>query len=332
MMKEVASDYESGDKSVVGSVSKADYQRLKGWIEEKVSNERKLAYQSYKVEEIKAIVFGGNESRWSQASSQGQLEHLKWMEQKGMVFLTDAERMALNRWSYYKKPNAKVKKAKAAERSQKQKASLKFAKQKFKDYAADRQRAKEQAAKQRHLQSSKGKAGEAVSLLEAADSKFQSDSVYAEEYGAELSGIAAGPMGATLGGNRSWGPAQAKQGEGAVLAMKGQMAQQSCAGASESGGQSQGNAGGKAKSTKTASVSSSKPATVKVEMPSKGTSAQPKAAVPVVQAPVPKPTFKETSQRQIKKEIEERILRKKPKKKEKGGPNRDPDDVDEWTR
>ncbi len=337
VLKGLLADYEKGEAAVRASLSREDAQRLSKWIKEKEVHEKKLAMEARNIDEIKATLYGERDASWTQASTRESLEELKWLDEKGIVVLSEAEKQALSKWSLSKDP--KYRRMKSGWSGMKgeypQKRPRKVEKRRYSFLPNAFDRGEQFKVKREYLEKSREVSARESAYLTSADVYQQDDSVYKEVYGAGTSAMAAGPMGATLGGNRSLGPARSTStAQGAMMALKGKIAAQGMAMREQPQPEVKAQKAGAVKVEQKA-PQPVKQAPAKVESQAKPQGQQKGQAQevkPVAQKSDGVPSQQKQQEAAQRKIEEEQLREKRKRKKDKGDPNRDPEDADEWTR
>lgn len=233
-LRELEQEYKAGVPWVREQMTAKDSERLSEWIREKHRDNKKLERESEKVGLIR-VDLGSFAREVTSRSSHEEIEELKQLEGQGKVFLTAAEKLAVERWmEEAKKEEAKTEAAekeaegsekpekgsvydKDGEHSGKGKKRYKTDKERLQDRlpGAYRQEGYENQKAEREVRSdteASRKENLKKQLNEQRKIEGQRETVdgaYTEKWGASLSAIAAGPMGAGSGGLRDLGPNEA---------------------------------------------------------------------------------------------------------------------------
>jgi hypothetical protein len=228
-LRELEQEYKAGVPWVREQMTAKDSERLSDWIREKHRDNKKLERESEKVGLIR-VDLGNFAREVTSRSSHEEIEELKQLEGQGKVFLTDAEKLAVERWMEEAKTDAAEKEAEGSERPEKGsvydkaeqqpgkgKKRNKTDKERLQDRlpGAYRQEGYENQKAEREVRSdteASRKENLKKQLTEQRKIEGQRETVdgaYTEKWGASLSAIAAGPMGAGSGGLRDLGPNEA---------------------------------------------------------------------------------------------------------------------------
>lgn len=227
-LRELEQEYKAGVPWVREQMTARDSKRLSEWIGEKHRDNKKLERESEKVGLIR-VDLGSFAREVTPRNSHAEIEELKQLEEQGKVFLTAAEKLAVERWMEAKEEEAE-KESEGLERPEKgsfydrgdQQASkgrkrYKTDKERLQDRlpGAYRQEGYENQKAEREVRSDTEAARKEnlkKQLNEQRKIEGQRETVdgaYTEKWGASLSAIAAGPMGAGSGGLRDLGPNEA---------------------------------------------------------------------------------------------------------------------------
>ncbi|MFA7340608.1 MAG: hypothetical protein WC028_27740 [Candidatus Obscuribacterales bacterium] len=224
-LRELEQEYKVGVPWVREQVTARDSERLSEWIREKHRDNKKLERESEKVRLIR-VDLGSFAREVTSRSSHDELEELRQLEQRGKVFLTAAEKLAVDRWM----DQAAEKEAEGLEKSEtgsfydresqqpgRERKRYKTDKERLQDRlpGAYRQEGYENQKVEREVRGNteaSRKENLKKQLNEQRKIEGQRETVdgaYTEKWGASLSAIAAGPMGAGSGGLRDLGPNEA---------------------------------------------------------------------------------------------------------------------------
>ncbi|MDP3506457.1 MAG: hypothetical protein Q8T09_00575 [Candidatus Melainabacteria bacterium] len=228
-LRELEQEYKAGVPWVREQMTARDSERLSEWITEKHRDNKKLERESEKVGLIR-VDLGSFAREVTSRSSHEEIEELKQLEEQGKVFLTAAEKLAVERWMDEAKKDAAAKEAEGLEKSEKgsfydredqqpgrERKRYKTDKERLQDRlpGAYRQEGYENKKAEREVRSDTEAARKEnlkKQLNEQRKIEGQRETVdgaYTEKWGASLSAIAAGPMGAGSGGLRDLGPNEA---------------------------------------------------------------------------------------------------------------------------
>lgn len=228
-LRELEQEYKAGVPWVREQMTAKDSQRLSDWIKEKHRDRKKLERESEKVGLIR-VDLGSFAREVTSRSSHEEIEELKQLEGQGKVFLTAAEKLAVERWMEEAKKDGAEKEPEGLEKpekgsaydredqhSGKGKKRYKTDKERLQDRlpGAYRQEGYENQKAEREVRSdteASRKENLKKQLTEQRKIEGQRETVdgaYTEKWGASLSAIAAGPMGAGSGGLRDLGPNEA---------------------------------------------------------------------------------------------------------------------------
>jgi len=224
-LRELEQEYKAGVPWVREQMTAKDSERLSDWIREKHRENKKLERESEKVGLVR-VDLGNFAREVTSRSSHEEIEELKQLEKQGKVFLTDAEKKAVERWM----EEAAEKEAEGAGRPEKgsvydhgaqqaggERKRNKTDKERLQDRlpGAYRQEGYENQKAEREVRGdteASRKENLKKQLNEQRKIEGQRETVdgaYTEKWGASLSAIAAGPMGAGSGGLRDLGPNEA---------------------------------------------------------------------------------------------------------------------------
>jgi hypothetical protein len=98
-LRELEKDYQDRDVQVRSSMTEADHTRLNDWIKEKFRDERRIENKAAKLENIDVELDGEAKGSWSKASSLEDLRKLEALNDRGEIFLDEAEKRALANWT-----------------------------------------------------------------------------------------------------------------------------------------------------------------------------------------------------------------------------------------
>lgn len=227
-LRELEQEYKAGVPWVREQMTAKDSERLSDWIVEKHRDNKKLERESEKVGLIR-VDLGNFAREVTSRSSHEEIEELKQLEGQGKVFLTEAEKQAVERWMEAKK-DAAEKEADGIERPEKgsvydqdgqlpsrERKRPKTDKERLQDrlpgaYRSEGYENKKAEREVRGDTEASRKENLKKQLNEQRKIEGQRETVdgaYTEKWGASLSAIAAGPMGAGSGGLRDLGPNEA---------------------------------------------------------------------------------------------------------------------------
>ena len=228
-LRELEQEYKAGVPWVREQMTAKDSQRLSDWIKEKHRDRKKLERESEKVGLIR-VDLGNFAREVTSRSSHEEIEELKQLEGQGKVFLTAAEKLAVERWMEEAKTQAAEKEAEGSEKPEKgsvydqgdqrpgggrkrnktDKERLQdrlpgaYQKEAYENQKAEREvRSDTEASRKENLKK------QLTEQRKIEGQRETVDGAYTEKWGASLSAIAAGPMGAGSGGLRDLGPNEA---------------------------------------------------------------------------------------------------------------------------
>ena len=228
-LRELEQEYKAGVPWVREQMTAKDSERLSDWIREKHRDNKKLERESEKVGLIR-VDLGSFAREVTSRSSHEEIEELKQLEGQGKVFLTAAEKLAVERWMNEAKKDTAEKEAEGSEKPEKGSAYDReeqqtgggrkrnktdkerlqerlpgaYQKEAYENQKAEREvRSDTEASRKENLKKQLNEQRKIEGQRETVDG------AYTEKWGASLSAIAAGPMGAGSGGLRDLGPNEA---------------------------------------------------------------------------------------------------------------------------
>lgn len=228
-LRELEQEYKAGVPWVREQMTARDIARLSEWITEKDRDNKKLERESEKIGLVR-VDLGSFAREVTPRSSHEEIEELKQLDGQGKVFLTAAEKLAVERWMEEAKKDPAEKEAEGLEKSEtgsfydrdsqqpgKERKRFKTDQERLQDRlpGAYRQEGYENKKAEREVRDDTEAARKEnlkKQLNEQRKIEGQRETVdgaYTEKWGASLSAIAAGPMGAGSGGLRDLGPNEA---------------------------------------------------------------------------------------------------------------------------
>ncbi len=224
-LRELEQEYKAGVPWVREQMTARDSERLSEWITEKHRDNKRLERESEKVGLIR-VDLGSFAREVTSRSSHEEIEELKQLEEQGKVFLTAAEKLAVERWmdqaaekeaeglekpvkgSFYdsedQQPGRERKRYKTDKERLQDRLPGAYRQEGYENKKAEREvRSDTEAARKENLKKQLNEQRKIEGQRETVDG------AYTEKWGASLSAIAAGPMGAGSGGLRDLGPNEA---------------------------------------------------------------------------------------------------------------------------
>lgn len=227
-LRELEQEYKAGVPWVREQMTARDGERLSEWIREKHRDKERLERESEKVGLIR-VDLGSFAREVTPRSSHAEIEELKQLEEQGKVFLTAAEKLAVERWmeakeeeaekeyeglgrpekgSFYDRGDQQAGRERKRYKTDKERLQDRlpgaYRQEGYENQKAEREvRDNTEAARKENLKKQLNEQRKIEGQRETVDG------AYTEKWGASLSAIAAGPMGAGSGGLRDLGPNEA---------------------------------------------------------------------------------------------------------------------------